>query len=36
LPNGLTASELLADELARATRLAQAKFSSDAWLADVP
>lgn len=34
--NGLTAGELLADELARATELAQAKFSSDAWLADVP
>ncbi|MEP7185149.1 MAG: biotin/lipoate A/B protein ligase family protein [Rhodanobacter sp.] len=34
--NGLTGSELLADELARATELAAGKFSSDAWLADVP
>jgi lipoate-protein ligase A len=34
--NGLAESELLADELARATELAEAKFSSDAWLADVP
>lgn len=34
--NGLTESELLADELSRATELAEAKFSSDAWRADVP
>jgi lipoate-protein ligase A len=33
---GLSDSEVLADELARATELAEAKFSSDAWRADVP
>jgi lipoate-protein ligase A len=34
--NELTDGELLPDELARAAELAEGKFSSDAWLADVP
>ncbi len=34
--NGLTDGKLRADELARATELAEGKFSSDAWRADVP
>ena len=34
--HGLTSDVLRADELARATALARERFSSEAWLADVP